>query len=112
MHYEANITENIAEEIKEKIQKNKKILRSIKSGKEEITPYMIERAKQYPLENLVKINRKGFALCVAHKEKTPSMYCKDNFAFCFGCGFYGDAISLYRIISNASFVEAVRFLQG
>jgi hypothetical protein len=81
-------------------------------GRDEITPEMVERAREYPIDRLVEADARGFARCVNHEEKTPSMFTKRNFAHCFGCQWHGDAIDLYRKISGATFPEAVKFLSG
>lgn len=78
----------------------------------DITQEMIEIACQYPIGNLIEI-KDGKALCLAHKEKTPSMvyYADKNRVHCFGCGFSGSAIDVIRIQDELSFPQAVRFLQ-
>lgn len=70
----------------------------------------IERANQYPIENLVKFVR-GKAPCIWHKEKTPSMHLyPDNHVYCFGCSKGGDAIAVYMTLKEAGFEEAVKSL--
>lgn len=77
-----------------------------------LTSEMIERARNYPLEQLVQINAKGFATCVFHSpDKNPSMYCKKGYAYCFACGEQADAIKLYQTLHGVSFPEAVKSLQ-
>jgi len=86
---------------------------SIPQGKiqrELITPYMIERAKEYPIENLIDTQR-GFALCLFHQDSRASMYIKNNFAHCFSCGKTADTIAVYQKLYGGSFPEAVRALQ-
>lgn len=73
----------------------------------------IERAKEYPIGNLISFNNQSKSLCLWHAEKTPSLhwYKKTNKVYCFGaCGKHGDAIDVYRTLHNASFKEAVRRL--
>jgi len=74
---------------------------------------LIERARNYPLENLLEINRAGYAKCVSpdHDDKNPSMYCKNNYAYCFSCGFVGDTIKVLMSKEHITFPEAVRKLQ-
>jgi hypothetical protein len=43
----------------------------------------IRRAKKFPVEQLIQFNNRGFALCLWHTEKTPSMHLKDNRVYCF-----------------------------
>lgn len=76
-----------------------------------ITEDMVQRAKEYPLNKIVEINVQGFALCVAHSDRSPSMYCKGNFAHCFSCGFTDDTIGVYMKKNDANFAEAVSSLQ-
>ena len=74
----------------------------------------IVRAKAYPLQNLLKFNSQGFALCPTHNEKTGSLkyYADKNRCYCFGgCGKSFDSIDIYKIINNCSFKEAVKALQ-
>lgn len=71
---------------------------------------MIERAKEYPLEQILKIKR-NMALCINHTERTPSMNCKNNFAYCHACGWTGDTIDIKMKIDNINFVDAVKSLQ-
>jgi hypothetical protein len=70
------------------------------------TPETIDRARQYPLTNLVK-SRNGMAICPFHNEKTPSLNIKNNFYFCHGCGESGDTISFVMKRDNLRFPEAV-----
>lgn len=77
----------------------------------------IERAKQYPIENLIKVVRK-MAKCPFHangEEKTPSFHVKDNKGFCFGgCDDRKpkDAIDIYMKLNNCDIKTAVKALNG
>lgn len=75
-----------------------------------ITPAMIEQAKEFPIGQLIEINKRGFAKCVWHNDINPSMYCKNNYAYCFSCGSKGDAIDIYMALYACNFKEAVVFL--
>ena len=103
---------------REKIKKLENEYNFIKNRKEyeqnKISPTDIERAREYPIEDLVDVNSKGFASCINHNEtmNTPGMFCKNNFAHCFSCGFQGDVIDVYRKIHNCGFIDAVKFLSG
>lgn len=77
-----------------------------------ITPVDIDKAKEYPLEELIDIDDNDFALCINHTDRRPSMYCKDNFVHCFACQYTEDVIGVYRKLHNCSFVDAVKFLSG
>jgi len=83
-----------------------------KIKKSQITPEMIARAKDFPITELIETNSAGFAHCVSgtHEDKKPSMFCKNNFAYCFTCGFSADAIKLVMVINDLNFIEAVRLL--
>ncbi|MCK5347625.1 MAG: hypothetical protein KAR20_29655 [Candidatus Heimdallarchaeota archaeon] len=72
---------------------------------------MIKIAKEYPIENLIDVNRAGFALCPWHEDTKPSLYCKKNFVHCFACGNSGDSIALYQKLYDVGFREAVKALQ-
>jgi len=97
---------------KEKLRRTENEIRFLKNKQEHggITKEQIEKAKQYPIEDLIKVNNKGFALCINHSDRIPSMFCKNGFAYCFVCNFNADAIDIYRKVYNKSFVEAVKFL--
>lgn len=58
----------------------------------------------------IPVNASGFACCIAHVEKTPSMkvYSGDKGFHCFGCGASGDVISFVKILFNVSFLEALQ----
>lgn len=77
----------------------------------EITIEMIERARQYPIGRFLEINRQGFAKCPFHPDTKPSLYTKNNFYYCFGCGASGDVIDLCMKLYGLNFVEAVKKLQ-
>lgn len=78
-----------------------------------ITDEDIQRAKEYPIENLLPEEvKRGMTLCPLHNEKSPSFQVKKNNTFmCYGCNEFGDSIDLYMKINNTSFLEAVRKLQ-
>lgn len=82
-----------------------------KEGKVIITEAMIQKAKEYPLDQLVQVNKQGFAKCVWHNDKNPSMFCKKNFANCFSCNNNGDTIAVLRQRDKIGFREAVLKLQ-
>lgn len=78
-------------------------------AKEGISPEAVERARTYPITNLVKSVR-GMALCPFHNEKTPSMDIRKNFYHCYGCGQTGDVIDFVRKLEGLTFPEAIRRL--
>lgn len=86
-----------------------------------VTEVEIERARDYPLEDLVnkrlfKSGGKWVFNCHCplngHEgEKTPSCYIdKTNHYKCFGCGGKGDSISFVMQRDGIKFIEAVKLL--
>lgn len=102
------------ERLQEVISKNKQILAL--AGKtpegEAANPGLdFERAKLVPIDSIVEFKR-GFAPCLWHNEKTPSMkyYKKNNKVHCFGCGQGGDVIDVVQQIKDCDIKQAVQFL--
>ncbi len=96
------------------IEKKKNLLEGIKKLERkletDITPDEIERARSYPIDQLLKVGRNGMAICIDHDDKRPSMNCKNNFAYCHSCGYHADSIGIYMKLHNANFIEAVKAL--
>jgi len=69
----------------------------------------IERAKHYPIENLLPVQPGKKICCLWHDERTPSMHLwKDNKLFCYGgCNKMYDSIAVYMKLHNVTFLEAV-----
>jgi hypothetical protein len=90
-------------------------IRSLKNGtaakQDGITPDMIGRAREFPIENLVEVHR-GKTLCIFHDDHHPSMGIKDNRFYCFSCGAKGDVIEYAMKRDSLTFPAAVRFLCG
>lgn len=99
------------EEEARKLRHRMKLLMTPPKKGSGITEDMIDRAREYPLSQLVEVDRRGFARCVAHEDRNPSMFAKGNFAHCFSCGYSGDVIDVAMRILNLDFPEAVRRLQ-
>lgn len=60
----------------------------------------------------IEINRKGFAKCPFHSEKTASFRVyADNTYHCFGCGAHGDVISFVMAVQNVPFEDACAFFR-
>ena len=76
-----------------------------------ITPDMVARAKNHPIENLVEINKQGFTKCFGHNDKHPSAYCKKNFIHCFVCQKSWDTIAVLMEREGLTFKDAVLKLQ-
>lgn len=73
-----------------------------------ITSDDIERAKEFPIQNMIKVNNAGFAKCINHNDSHPSMYCKNNFVHCFSCGYNGSVIDVYMKLNGCNFPTAVK----
>jgi hypothetical protein len=76
-----------------------------------ITDDMIERAKEYPWDQLIEVNRNRMAVCPFHGDKDPSFSIKNNFGYCFGCQWKGDQIKFLMERDGVRFADAVRSLQ-
>jgi len=72
---------------------------------------MIDEARQYPIEKLIEFQN-GKALCISHKEKTPSMTIFKNKACCHGCGKSFSTIDVVMMQESMDFVTAVKYLAG
>ena len=79
--------------------------------KELITDDMIERAREFPIENLLEKGNNGRCKCVFHQGEDFNMDIRKNYAHCYVCGESGDTIKIYRQINGSSFREAVLALQ-
>lgn len=87
-----------------------------------ITEDMIDRAREYPIEQLITTRIFGssgkWAGCThcplpTHAgERTPSFYFdKNNRWKCFGCQERGSVIDLYMKLNGVKFIQAVKALQ-
>lgn len=74
----------------------------------------LEVAKQIPITDYIEFNRSGFANCIWHNERTPSMkyYPKENRVWCFGCGCGGDSVDVVAQINNCSVGEALKLMKN
>ena len=75
-----------------------------------ITSEQIARAKEVPIDSLVKVNRAHKAICVFHNEKHASMHVYKDHVFCFSCARSGDVIDIYQALNGCDFKTAVRAL--
>lgn len=84
-----------------------------------ISEYDIEKAKSYPIQELLETSFKNAgsgklkSLCPFHEERTPSfvIYTNENTAHCFGCSKHiNNAINFLMERDNIEFKEAVRRL--
>jgi hypothetical protein len=89
-----------------------KTVRMVKSGRGNTLDATKEKARQVPVSNLLEFNNAGFAKCLWHDEKTPSMkyYQKDNRVYCFGCHRHGDVIDVAQEVYKCDFIEAIKKL--
>jgi hypothetical protein len=77
-----------------------------------ITEDMKENARAYPLSEIIAVvNNKATCVSPDHKDNTPSMNCKNNFAYCHVCGWTGDPIDVYMLVNGVGFVQAVKEMQ-
>jgi len=76
-----------------------------------ISNEMIERARQYPFENLIKVC-KGRSLCPFHDDHHPSMDVRKGFFYCYACGAKGDIIDFVMKRDGLTFIEAVKVLSS
>lgn len=72
----------------------------------------VERAKEYPLADLLNTQgKKGNVSCPFHQDRKPSFQItKKNTFTCHSCGEYGDSIDLYQKLHNVDFLAAVKAL--
>lgn len=73
----------------------------------------MKRAKEVPIHTLMRFNSSGFAKCIWHEDKTPSLkyYPKDNKVHCFGgCGKQWDAVDVVKQQEGCSTSEAIKIL--
>lgn len=62
----------------------------------------------------IDVNRRGFARCPFHSEKTPSLriYSKDNSWYCFGCHEHGSVLDLVMKLFDESVADACKRLNA
>ena len=82
-----------------------------KKKRVEITEDMVRKAKEFPIEKLLEINKAGFTRCFAHRDSKPSAYCKKNFLYCFVCSKSWDTIAILMERDGYKYPEAVITLQ-
>lgn len=100
----------------EKLERIIKILKRLKFSltkevKSEISDLMIQQARSYPFEALLPDVKRDMAICPFHKERNASFYIKNNYGYCFGCGWKGNPIDFVMEKEGLSFKEAVKLLQ-
>lgn len=78
-----------------------------------INDEMVERARAYPIENVVEFIR-GVSTAWCHTDKTPSLTWdrKRNRAHCFPCGEDFSALDVLILRDGYTFIDAVKHLVG
>lgn len=78
----------------------------------DITPDMIDRARQHPIEQVITFDRTGKALAWCHDDRNPSLTWdrKRNRAKCWPCDKSFDTIAVLMERDNLTFRDAVRRL--
>lgn len=79
--------------------------------KDDITDEDIRRAREYPFDELIEVNRNKMAVCPFHEDRDPSFSVKNNYGYCFGCGWKGDTLAFLMAKEGINFIEAVRRLR-
>ncbi len=76
-----------------------------------LTEEMIEEARNYPIENLIEVDRSGFAFCPFHNDRQhPNLYTRRGIFKCYACGWRGNIIKFVMDREHLSFTEAVKYL--
>ena len=107
------IKERIDQRVSTILRDQGEIIRNgaVLTGKrQDLTPDMIERARQYPFEELIEF-RRNVTLCPFHDDRHPSMGLKNNYVRCFSCGWKGDTLKFVIEKEGLSFPDAVKRLQ-
>ena len=98
----------------EKIKKLKQLeieksLMFLPPNKNRINDADITRALAFPITDIVGKGKNKMVKCINHQpDKHPSMSIKNNFAYCFTCGYFGSAIDVAMKVWSVGFIEAVR----
>lgn len=110
-HWMLPMVVNVSHDMKKRIIRYKTAIEYQNSNRDDlITDDDIQKAKEYPIKQLLEIGRNGRAKCIFHSGEDFNLGIKNNFAHCFVCGESGDVIKVYRTIHGCGFVEAVRAL--
>jgi len=81
--------------------------------KDMITDEMIEKAREYPIENLVEVNKIGRAKCPECAIEGHNMDIRNNFGYCYKCNSNFNSLDIYIVLNpGISFREAVLSLQN
>jgi DNA primase len=77
----------------------------------EITPEMIDQARQYPITSIIDFSKGRYRCCPFHKDRNPSMALYDNHVHCFVCNRSWDSIRATMELDGVNFRDAVLALQ-
>ena len=101
---------NYKKKLEKRIVTNQQLLYFLESKD---TPFNIDTIREIPITNFLEVNHAGFARCIWHEEKTPSMkfYPRNNKVFCFGCSSGGDVIDVYMKLFDVTFKDAIKKLR-
>lgn len=97
----------------EYIDKEKRIKIAMKRNtKTEDNVVDIQKAKTYPMTQIVELTRANTMKCLWHEDKNPSMqyYPKTNSLYCFSCNKKADTIDVVMKKTGLPFIDAVRQL--
>ena len=105
-------TEMMLETIGKRIENWKKIREKWGSEKDGKHLDDIARAKAVPITNYIKFSPQGFALCLWHIEKSPSMKYRPerNRTYCHGCSAHKDTLDVVMAINGCGFNEALKII--
>jgi hypothetical protein len=78
---------------------------------EELSEEAIQRAREYPMEQIIPVGRSGRAKCVFHDGKDENMDIRKNYAYCYVCNKSSDAIGVYMKVHDCTFKQAIQALQ-
>jgi hypothetical protein len=100
------------------IKKMEKLRRKLRARNCHTTPSAfsvseaeIVKAREFPLEKLVELDRDNKMICPFHEDTSPSFFVRGGWGYCFSCGASADAIKWLMTTQNMTFVDAVRSLQ-
>jgi hypothetical protein len=81
-----------------------------KEPKSRITPEMVIRAREFPMEELIEVSKKGNIHCPFHEDRNPSASIKNNRLHCFACGKTWNPIDFLMEREGLKFQEAIHRL--
>jgi hypothetical protein len=81
------------------------------SDKERLSDEVIQRAREYPIENLVGSSKRGMVCCPFHDDQHPSASIKNNKLHCFACNRTWGTIDFIMEKEGVGFKEAVTSLR-